>query len=177
MMMDIYKQLIQDEQDIDAKCLQGFLKDFKKPEILPSKIFKDKMKRRLTKKIQNRQEMQEQKILAEIPSFAKWRFRLSGFVTAVCSFLFLFVLSFFTDFFSNQLFIPSKYVEVKYFDIQEEIVEMNATMGGNGRMMALADVAFDRIEHVDTYAYNGRRYPRISAEMPVYKLLGTLMNE
>jgi hypothetical protein len=98
-MDDLYHNILHDEQAIDAKRLQHFLKNFKKPELQPSWIFRDKMKRMLNKKIQEHKRQQEASILAGIPLFAKWRFGLTGFAVAVCGFLCIFLLSFFTDFF------------------------------------------------------------------------------
>ncbi|MDR3168457.1 MAG: hypothetical protein LBU27_01465 [Candidatus Peribacteria bacterium] len=98
-MEDLYNNILQDEQAIDAKRLQKFLQKFKKPELQPSWMFKGLMKKRLHKIIQEHKRQQEASILASIPSFAKWRFGLTGFAVAVCGFLFIFLLSFFTDFF------------------------------------------------------------------------------
>jgi hypothetical protein len=113
-------RLLAEEKEINAKWLQGFLKKFKKPDVQPNWIFRDKMKRMLNKKIKEKKEIQERAVLANIPNFAKWRFRLMGFATAVCAFLFIFILSFFTDFFSYKISIPSKYTKVEQFFFPEK---------------------------------------------------------
>jgi hypothetical protein len=85
------------------------------------------MKRKLNKKIQEKKDAQQREILKQIPSFAKWRFRFTGFVTAICAFVFVFILSFFTDFFSYKISIPSKYTKVEPFLLQEQDEASQAT--------------------------------------------------
>lgn len=193
-MEDVSKQIIQEEQEVNAKWLQRFLKEFKKPDLSPSPVFRERMEKRLHKKMREKQEEQEQLILLGIPNFVKWRFRLAGFATAVCAFLFLFVLSFFTDIFSDQLFVSSKYVQKDAkFEIQvletaavekaimaESALESPAAGGAMMRTVfsdaILLDTSALQAEEVG-YLYDGKKYPKVPAEMPVYKFAGSLVNE
>ncbi|MDR0859703.1 MAG: hypothetical protein LBO09_01615 [Candidatus Peribacteria bacterium] len=76
------------------------------------------MKRRVNKKIQDKEQQQVNTVLEGLPSAIKWRFRVTGFVTAMCVFLFVFILSFLTDFFGDQIATPSKYSQVETLAIQ-----------------------------------------------------------
>ncbi|MDR0606828.1 MAG: hypothetical protein LBG52_00355 [Candidatus Peribacteria bacterium] len=98
-MKDWYQDILSNEPTVDAKRLQSFLKNFKKPDIQPSWMFKDQMKKRLNKKMQEKKRQEEVSMLATIPFFVKWRFGLTGFAIATCGFLFIFLLTFFSDFF------------------------------------------------------------------------------
>jgi hypothetical protein len=177
-MEHLYKDILQDTPDLDEKLLQRFLKQFKKPNVQANRTFRDTLKRKLNKKIQEKKEAQERKVLAGIPSFAKRRFRLTGFATAVCAFLFIFVLSFFTDFFSNKLFIPSKYIQKDTaFEIQttnpttSNQAKQQAKVANNGIMtMEIATETLSTADQQDGgYLYDGKKYPKVAGEMPVYK--------
>jgi hypothetical protein len=175
-------KLLAEEKEVSTKWLQEFLKKFKKPEVLPSVGFSDQMKRKLNKKIQEKKEAQERIILANIPNFAKWRFRLTGFVTAISVFFFIFILSFFTDFFSHTIAIPSKYTKVELFSFPEtgevspETDGIAAKQAPVFETLLMEMVGKDETEEIG-YLYDGKKYPKIAQAMPVYKRVGALVNE
>ncbi|GHV26280.1 hypothetical protein FACS1894176_06700 [Bacteroidia bacterium] len=76
------------------------------------------MKKRVNKRIKEKEQQQVNIILEGLPNPIKWRFRVMGFVTAVCVFLFVFILSFLTDFFGDQISTPSKYTQVEALSFQ-----------------------------------------------------------
>ncbi|MDR0651124.1 MAG: hypothetical protein LBG59_07190 [Candidatus Peribacteria bacterium] len=183
-MEDWNDKLLEEETEVHAKWLQGFLRKFKKPEISPSWTFRDTMKRKLNKKIKEKKEAQERVVLASIPSFAKWRFRFTGFVSAICAFVFIFILSFFTDFFSyNTIFISKKYTKVESLALPETLSEETSQMekervfsqGVRAEIVAFEQV--NSIEEEESYLYDGKHYPKVAKAMPVYKYTGILGNE
>jgi hypothetical protein len=108
-MSTLYDDLIQEHTDVDAKLLKRFLHMFKKPDVKYERSFKTSLTKKLSKKIQEKKEATDNQILSTIPPFVKWRYRMTGFVAAMCVFLFVFILSFFSDFFGGELEIPQKY--------------------------------------------------------------------
>lgn len=123
-MNTLYDELTTLLPEIQAKQLQGFLKQFKKPDVHPSRTFSDQLKRKINKKMKAKKESDQREILVQVPSFAKWRFRLTGFVTAICAFLFVFILSFLTDFFGEQIFVPTKFTQVERLQLQNPSPEL-----------------------------------------------------
>jgi hypothetical protein len=114
-MNNLYNEIFQEHHDVDSKQLKKFLENFKKPTVQYDTSFKISLNKKLSKKIQEKKEVNDNQILSTVPAFAKWRYRMTGFVTAMCVFLFVFILSFFSDFFGNQIFIPHKYTEIESF--------------------------------------------------------------
>ncbi|MDR2190850.1 MAG: hypothetical protein LBP53_06895 [Candidatus Peribacteria bacterium] len=114
--------------------------------------------------------------MKQIPNFAKWRFRLTGFVSAVCVFLFVFILSFFTDFFAHKLSIPSKYTQVENFPLPEPLPEETPQIERkNALQIGFIKPITTVIE--ESYLYDGKHYPKVAEKMPIYKHVGILGNE
>jgi hypothetical protein len=178
-MKDLYHELSQEEHELDAKFLHSFLKHFKKPMIQAHWAFRDKLKRKLKKKIQEKKDAQQQEILKTVPNFAKWRFRLTGFISAVCAFLFIFILSFFTDFFSHKIFVPSRYVEVEGF---QSITSGTDTKFDTQkpRVNSLGTASLTEAETsvgIYRFLYDGKHYPKLESTLPVYQRAGAFVNE
>ncbi|MDR2540471.1 MAG: hypothetical protein LBD11_01490 [Candidatus Peribacteria bacterium] len=145
------------------------------------------MKRRVNKKIQEKEQQQVNTVLEGLPNAIKWRFRLAGFVTAVCAFLFVFILSFLTDFFGGQISTPSKYTQVETLKAQDTSFVEEEGIGAESGIVkfgeytkALFPTAFRNIEKPSEpyrFLYDGKNYPKLAKELPVYKCAGVLMNE
>ena len=188
-MTDLYKKLIQENPGIDEKSLWKVLKGFESPKISVDKQFKKQLDKKLTKKIQEKEELYQQQVINTVPNFVKWRFRLTGFMTAMCAFLFVFILSFFSDFFSDQISVPSKYqyVEDASFVASEGI-------GNGGTVIDISVVngvpvpiqrGIPTLSLVDEgqqenipyrFLYDGKKYPKLDEMLSVYKRGKSLIN-
>ena len=190
-MNTLHKDLLQEHHDVDAKLLNRFLTIFKKPDVPYDKSFKASLDRKLSKKIQEKQETADNQLLSMIPSFAKWRFRMTGFVAAMCVFLFVFILSFFSDFFGDALEIPQKYSYVGQESFsavypmemeavgeadvaREEVAARSPALENAVASSAMFDLSSkvlrDEVsQELYRLLYDGKKYPKISALLPVYK--------
>ena len=75
---------------------------------------------------------------------------MTGFVTAMCVFLFMFILSFFSDFFSNQIHIPAKYQQLEdqaFMRVEEDVmmVEENVMMIEREMNESVSDVLVNNL--------------------------------
>lgn len=185
-MNNLYNEIFQEHHDVDSKQLKKFLENFKKPTVQYDTSFKISLNKKLSKKIQEKKEVNDNQILSTVPAFAKWRYRMTGFVTAMCVFLFVFILSFFSDFFGNQIFIPHKYTEIESFWLEGNHEKskndwVSNSQAPKNRMME--ELVFtealwsDAEEWEKGYLYDGKKYPKVGAEMPVYRNAGVLVNE
>ncbi len=96
----------------------------------------------------------EREIIKALPRKIRFRIALTGFWTAIIVAFVIFMLSFFTDFFSDQIIIPQKYVS-QPISIVPSLGEQTLP---------------------SQYLYDGKKYPNIPEKMPVYQLIGTLAN-
>lgn len=82
----------------------------KAPEFSANKDFKEKLDNKLKDRITIAKEQKiDQEMLDSIPKKLKWRFYLTWYWYAVCSFLILFLIWFCTNIFTWTIKIPSKY--------------------------------------------------------------------
>lgn len=93
-MEKIRKEIIQEHPDIAASEIKKISRSFQKPDIRIDKDFKKQLSRRISEKIQDTTIQQEQTLDAQLPFSLKRRYGLTGFVTAFCAFLFMFILAF-----------------------------------------------------------------------------------
>ena len=169
--------------------MQKVLKYLEKPNISADKQFKKQLDKKLSKKIQEKEEVYQQQIINAVPNFAKWRFRLNGFVTAMCAFLFVFILSFFSDFFTDQISVPSKYQYLEneafiYSELATNLTEESVVAGVSEQVVSprftygVLSAMDEGIEEQHyRFLYDGKKYPKISAELPVYKRSSALVNK
>lgn len=196
-MNNLYNDIFQEHNDIDPKQLKSFLKFFKKPSVKYDKSFKISLDKKLSKKIQEKKETSNNQILNTVPTFVKWRYRMTGFVTAICAFLFIFILSFFSDFFGNELDIPHTYT---YLD-QEAFSLSNTSLSESDVSLDFSeDVSLDSLSSFKTtlssplltlgtqesgatsqdfyrFLYDWKKYPKISSSLPVYKRWDVLLSK
>ncbi|MBO4204245.1 hypothetical protein J5893_05580 [bacterium] len=99
-------------------------------------------------------DQQEREIIKSLPRKIRFRIALTGFCTAIAIGFALFILSFFTDFFSAQIVLPKKYVN--------QTVTLAQTTG---------EIALH-----PQYLYDGKKYPNLPEQMPVFQLIGSLTN-
>ena len=104
-----------DFSEKEQKEIQEILSDCEQPEIPNSKNFKNTLREKLERKMTNKQESERTNFIKNLPSFAKWRLRLTGFVSAFVIFLFLFITTFFNDFFREKIIIEEKIIHILHF--------------------------------------------------------------
>lgn len=109
---DIFEDINTQDFSLDEKkWLKNLIeKDFPL-EIKENLSFKEKLRKRLKKVIQEKKSEEKSLYIQNLPSFAKWRLRFSGFVGAFVVFIFIIMTSFFSDFFSGKLTILQKFSE------------------------------------------------------------------
>jgi len=171
-MKDLYQQIIEEHPDIDKKVLSRFLKSFESLDIKLKSEFFSSLKKKLSHKVRQVDEKNYLEQLQLIPSKIKFRYRLAGFAAAVFVFLFIFIIAFLADF-SDQLLIPSKYIEVEGLIIQKE----ESLKGWMGEVIFTDAILLSREGEDESYLYDGKKYPKIPVEMPVYKHSWSLVNE
>jgi hypothetical protein len=110
----------------------------------------------IKEKNQKRQEAyeKEREIIQSLPSKIKFRIALTGFCIAIAIAFALFMLSFLTDFFSDQIIIPQKYLNQPVTLIRSA----------------------QEVPFYPQYLYDGRRYPNVPEQLPIFQLIGTLAN-
>ena len=154
-MSDLYKDLLGEFQDVDAKLLRKFLGSFEQPKIAVDKIFKKHLAKKIAKAIAEKTSAAQEQVIATVPNFVKWRYRLVGFVTAMCAFLFVFILSFFSDFFSNQIYIPARYQRLpdQAFLVSQQVEDEGVYYEEAGvyeeTMVVATDSVFGRLSNFD----------------------------
>lgn len=99
-------------------------------------------------------EQQTASLLATLPLSLKFRFALRGFWIAVLIAFLLFMLSFVTDFFGEKIIIPPKYFAQ----------EIQLSQRSHSYFLP------------SQYLYDGKKYPDLPEQMPVFELRGTWAN-
>ncbi|MDR0282617.1 MAG: hypothetical protein LBI53_04930 [Candidatus Peribacteria bacterium] len=170
-MKDFYQQIMEEHPDVDKKDLSRFLKSFTSPDIEINSDFSSSLKRKLFHIIRQEDENNYLEQLKLIPFKVKFRYHLGGFAVAMFAFLFVFVVVFFTDFFSNQLLVPSKYVEVESIKIEKGEGVKGADEDGVAirTMFADAVLLMNNTQEEESYLYDGKKYPKVATEMPIYR--------
>jgi len=216
-----------DFSEKEQKEMQEILSDCEQPEIPNSKNFKNTLREKLERKMTNKQESERTNFIKNLPSFAKWRLRLTGFVSAFVIFLFLFITTFFNDFFREKIIIEEKIINTDaqsfsglqkinletpllfatslqtqktnrtmitiYGDEEEEKINKKETEATQEDFEdiavsenAVAQESFETTgpvlmgkadeELIYAFLYDGKKYPKLGEQLPVYKNKGAMMN-
>ncbi|MDD2537652.1 MAG: hypothetical protein PHU61_04170 [Candidatus Absconditabacteria bacterium] len=184
-MEKIRKEIIQEHPDIAASEIKKISRSFQKPDIRIDKDFKKQLSRRISEKIQDTTIQQEQTLDAQLPFSLKRRYGLTGFVTAFCAFLFMFILAFLGDLFSNQLPASYKYTTMDSSAFgtfgalsQESLVSGKIAPANAAVLFAETEENMDTFQEVPSYRYlfTLASFPKIGSELPVYKVDGSLLD-
>lgn len=115
-MAQIAKELLEDIENEQFSAheqeeIQQIIKDIQDEKIPKNHDFKKKLQKRLERKYQELEEKRKQEYFDTIPSFAKRRLRLSGFIGTFLLFLVIFIFS--NDFFTGKLIVQQKFTPVE----------------------------------------------------------------
>ncbi|MBQ7075025.1 hypothetical protein IJM86_08560 [bacterium] len=97
----------------DLKTIQGIFENFDISSLPNLKPTEKKVRKKIEREIENREEKEKIDFIKNLPRFAKWRLRLTGFVSAFVIFLFLFVSTFFSNFFTGKIIVEENVISLE----------------------------------------------------------------
>lgn len=101
----------------------------------------------------------EAEFIKSLPRKIRFKIALSGFCFSIALFFVVFILAFFTDFFSAQIRIFTKFYQVSTITLPQY------------------ETTLSDIITLWQFLYDGRKYPQTPETMPVYQKSGILINE